>query len=50
MILNINDHKLIGDYDGYLELHIKPDWLLIYQIINKSELYLARTGSHSELF
>lgn len=43
------NHKLLGDYCGYAELHIQPDWLLIYQI-NKDELYLFRTGSHSELF
>lgn len=23
------NHKLIGNYDGYWELHIEPDWLLI---------------------
>lgn len=43
------NHKLIGNYQGYWELHIKPDWLLIYKIIGDS-LYLARTGSHAELF
>jgi mRNA interferase YafQ len=46
-----NDHPLIGNWIGYRECHIKPDWLLIYK---KSEdprmLILARTGSHSELF
>lgn len=26
------DHELIGDYVGYRECHIKPDWLLIYKI------------------
>jgi len=48
--ITYNNHKLSGDYCGYFELHLKPDWLLIYQIINKSELYLVRTGRHSELF
>ena len=33
------------------ELHIKPDWLLIYKYSNdKVILYLIRTGSHSNLF
>ena len=43
------NHKLIGNYDGYHELHIQPDWLLIYKV-KKNILYLARMGSHSELF
>lgn len=25
------DHALIGDYKGYRDLHICPDWLLIYK-------------------
>lgn len=42
---------LIGDYAGFHECHITPDWLLIYQIYEE-ELYLllSRTGSHSDLF
>jgi mRNA interferase YafQ len=43
------DHKLLGVYKDCRECHIKPDWLLIYQI-TKSELVLIRTGSHTELF
>lgn len=43
------NHPLIGDYSGYQELHIYPDWLLIYKIEGDA-LILARTGSHSELF
>ncbi len=43
------NHKLINNYVGYFELHIQPDWLLIYKIENNI-LYLARIGSHSELF
>jgi len=43
------DHKLSGNYKGYKECHIEPDWLLIYKIENKT-LYLARTGTHSDLF
>lgn len=44
------NHKLGGNYAGYWELHIQPDWLLIYKVIDDKVLYLARTGSHSELF
>lgn len=42
-------HKLTGNYQGYWELHIQPDWLLIYKIIGNC-LYLVRMGSHSDLF
>lgn len=45
------DHALIGDYIGYRECHITPDWLLVYKIQDdKLILLLARTGSHSDLF
>jgi mRNA interferase YafQ len=43
------DHPLKGDWIGYRDLHIEPDWLLLYQI-NKTQLVLARTGTHSDLF
>jgi len=43
------DHPLKGDWKGYRDLHIDPDWLLIYRVVN-NELQLARTGSHSDLF
>lgn len=45
------DHKLSGNYKGYRECHIAPDWLLIYKTDSKKLiLVLARTGSHSDLF
>ena len=45
------DHALSGDYSGYRECHITPDWLLIYEIENDELiLYLTRTGTHSDLF
>lgn len=43
------DHKLSGDWNGFRECHIKPNWLLIYQKPERL-LVLVRTGSHSELF
>ncbi len=44
------DHYLTGNWNGYRECHIEPDWLLIYRI-DKTELVLVltRTGSHSYL-
>ena len=45
------DHLLTGDYGGFRECHIQPDWLLVYQIDNgQLVLFLARTGTHSDLF
>lgn len=45
------DHLLTGNYGGYRECHIQPDWLLVYQINNgQLILFLARTGTHSDLF
>ena len=48
---NLKDHKLIGNYLGCRECHIKPDLLLIYKIDNNIlELALVRAGNHSKLF
>lgn len=43
------DHNLTGNYSGFRECHILPDWLLIYRY-NGEYLELARTGTHSDLF
>jgi len=42
-------HSLSGNWLRYMECHIEPDWLLIYQITG-TELRLVRTGSHTDLF
>lgn len=45
------DHALSGNWTGYRECHIQPDWLLIYKYNNNDLiLTLARTGTHSDLF
>lgn len=45
------DHELSGDYKGFRECHIEPDWLLIYKISDDTLiLTLTRTGTHSDLF
>ena len=47
------DHPLkpSKEYMNCRELHIQPDWLLIYKYFNENLiLYLVRTGSHSDLF
>jgi len=43
------DHPLKGDWNGYRDAHIEPDWLLIYRVVEE-ELQLARTGTHADLF
>lgn len=44
------DHALAGNYIGFRECHIQPDWLLIYMISNEQLIVTAsRTGSHSDL-
>lgn len=45
------DHALTGDYIGFRECHIRPDWLLIYRVDGEDLLlFLFRTGSHTDLF
>ena len=45
------DHQLAGDYSGFRECHIQPDWLLVYQYHDDELLLLLfRTGTHSDLF
>lgn len=45
------DHELLGQYSGFRECHVAPDWLLIYRIEDDAlELFLFRTGTHSDLF
>ena len=46
-----NNHILTGNWSGYHECHIQPNWLLIYKIDNNQLiLTLTRTGTHSDLF
>ena len=47
----MSDHALIGDYIGFRECHILPDWLLIYAIDHGQLILTAsRTDTHSDLF
>lgn len=44
-------HKLSGEYSGFWEAHLKSDWLIIWKFIDVSnEIWLTRTGTHSDLF
>ena len=45
------DHLLSGDFAGFHECHVKPDWLLIYLVENDIlTLTFVDTGTHSDLF
>ena len=45
------DHDLMGNFAGFRECHIQPDWLLVYRVHEeKLFLFLSRTGTHSDLF
>ena len=45
------DHALSGNYKGFRECHIQPDWLMVWEQ-NDTELTLLfiQTGTHSDLF
>ena len=45
------NHLLHGDYKGYWECHVTPDWLLLYAKDTEIRIIsLYRTGTHSDLF
>lgn len=45
------DHALAGNYLGFRECHIRPDWLLVYAVDGDKLIVTAsRTGTHSDLF
>ena len=49
--LKNRDHALTGNWKGFRECHVAPDWLLIYKIEGSTLiLTLQRTGTHSDLF
>ena len=51
LVEKYRDHLLTGDYAGFRECHVSPDWLLVYRIEKKElRLFLFRTGTHSDLF
>lgn len=44
-------HTLSGKRAGQWECHIRPDWLLIWEMDeNNLVLLLTNTGSHSDIF
>lgn len=43
------DHRLVGNWEGCRDCHIKPDLVLIYEYKGEA-LILHRLGTHSQLF
>ena len=43
------DHPLYGNYAGFRDCHIEPDWILIYRT-DQEKAYFAHTGTHADLF
>ncbi|HNW50644.1 MAG TPA: type II toxin-antitoxin system YafQ family toxin [Prolixibacteraceae bacterium] len=48
---NYKPHLLTGNWIGYIDAHIQPDWVLIYKI-DKSAMSIdfVRMGTHADLF
>ena len=43
------DHKLIGDFKGFKECHLRPNWLLVYKT-DSQDIKFARLGTHQQIF
>ena len=43
------DHALKGIWKHRRELHLEPDWLLVYKTVGEHCTF-DRTGTHSDLF
>ena len=46
-----DDHPLSGNWKDHRELHLEPDWILVYHIDEDVlVLSLVRNGTHSDIF
>ena len=43
------DHLLSGNWKGHRDLHLEPDWLLIYKL-TPDTVTMVRTGTHADIF
>lgn len=51
LLPSYSDHPIVDEWLGLRECCLRPNWLLIYSIDeNELELFLIRTGTHSNLF
>ena len=46
---DLGDHPLKGEWQPSRDLHIEPDWLLIYRV-DGDAVRFERTGTHADLF
>ena len=42
------DHTLTGNWKGWRDCHVEPDWVLVYKRVG-GDLVLGRTGTHADL-
>ena len=45
----LGDHPLKGEWKPRRDLHIVPDWILIY-CVEDEVVHFERTGTHADLF
>lgn len=45
----LKDHALKGNWKGWRDLHIEPDWVLIYWA-DGAQVRFERCGTHADLF
>jgi mRNA interferase YafQ len=43
------DHPLGGNWKHHRDIHLEPDWLLIYKI-EDDIVSMVRTGTHADVF
>jgi mRNA interferase YafQ len=47
----MREHPLEFEWSGYMECHIKPNWLLVYKIIeDEKQIIFVRLGTHTQIF
>ena len=45
----LHDHPLKGEWKPSRDLHVEPDWVLIY-CVEGNVIRFERTGTHADLF
>ncbi len=46
----LNNHKLIGKYEGYRSFNVAGDIRVIFKQTEPDEVLFARIGTHSQLY
>jgi mRNA interferase YafQ len=49
LLRELGDHPLKGEWKLSRDLHIEPDWVLIYAA-DEATVRFERTGTHADLF